>query len=79
MTNEQLAPLFEGTNFGHTNYREIVLEGLMKVATHYHNGYTLENILKDNGFTKVNSRVRELTETGRRLMWDLYTAQKERT
>lgn len=77
MTNEQLASLFAGTNFGHTNYRELVLEGLMKVATHYHNGYTLESILKHNDLIISTDFQRDLTVKGRRLLWDLYAELKE--
>jgi len=77
MTNEELAPLFAGTNFGHTDYQEIVLEGLIKVATKYHNGYTLESILKNNGFIKSTVTRRALTDKGRKLLWDLYDDLKK--
>lgn len=45
LTNQQLEKAFAGRNFGTNNYAELLLEGLKKVATGYHNGMTMQNIM----------------------------------
>ena len=47
MTNEYFAPFFKGTNFGSTDYVELIREGLKKVITGYSNGHTMNCILLD--------------------------------
>lgn len=70
MTKEYFAEAFKGTNFGSTDYVQIVRQGLLKVATHYHNGSTLNRILTDLGYKKHDKH--ELTELGRKVLYQLY-------
>lgn len=61
---------FKGTNFGSTNYNDIVREGLLKVVCHYWNGHTLTNILISLGYRHKDKN--ELTDIGRKVLYQLY-------
>ena len=45
---------FKNTNFGRTDYRQILLEGVEKTALNYHNGWTLTQIIRKLGLGKPN-------------------------
>lgn len=66
ITDEYIAKHFEGTNFGHTNYRDIVGNGCLKVMAGYHNGYTAQRILVNMGL--ITEKLR-LTKRGREFLF----------
>ncbi len=70
MKNEYFADAFKGTNFGSTDYVQIVREGLLKVACDYWNGHTLTNILINLGYRKQDDN--KLTDLGRKVLYQLY-------
>lgn len=72
MTSEELEPYFKGTTFGTKDYCSLVLEGLMKVACGYSNGYTLDLILMEMGY--VDNGL--LTRDGQKAMYELYEQLK---
>lgn len=66
ITDEYIARHFEGTNYGHTNYRDIVGKGCLNAMAGYHNGYTTQCILIDMGLTTEKLR---LTKRGREFLF----------
>lgn len=66
ITDEYIATHFEGTNYGHTNYRDIVGKGCLNVMAGYHNGYTTQCILIKMGLTTEKLR---LTKRGREFLF----------
>ncbi len=45
LTDAQIEEAFQNTNFGHTNYRQLLEQGVLKKVVGYHSGYTLTQIL----------------------------------
>ena len=71
MEQQQLfTKAFAGTNFGSTDYKQIVREGLLKVACHYWNGHTLTTILINLKYRHKNKNM--LTDLGRKTLYELY-------
>ncbi|HCT7641276.1 TPA: hypothetical protein OT834_002054 [Morganella morganii] len=66
ITDEYIAWHFEGTNYGHTNYRDIVGKGCLNAMAGYHNGYTTQCMLIDMGLTTEKLR---LTKRGREFLF----------
>lgn len=75
------SPYFKGTNFGHTDYDSIVLEGLMKITCGYANGHTLNQILLRLGYIMPSRSGKNLTTTllGERVLYSLYENLKKST
>lgn len=74
ITDEYIAKHFENTNFGHTNYRDIVGNGCLKVMAGYHNGYTARCILINMGL--VTEKLK-LTKRGREFLFWHFTYRPE--
>ncbi|HEY9210383.1 MAG TPA: hypothetical protein VIO56_03140 [Methylotenera sp.] len=72
INNETLVPdheiedAFKNTNFGRTDYKNILLEGVKKTAIGYHNGWTLTQIIRKLGLGVATSdnENNKLTEKG---------------
>jgi Mn-dependent DtxR family transcriptional regulator len=73
LDNKYFEPMFKGTNFGSTEYASLITEGLLKVATYYANGATMDRILIDNGLmTRTNKKkIRKLTQKGATYLYRL--------
>lgn len=70
MTDEFINGHFEGTNYGHTNYRHIVVKGLLSRMAGYHVGFTTQGRLIEMGL--ITPKTLKLTERGRFfLFWSL--------
>jgi hypothetical protein len=57
VTDEQIKKEFQGTNFGRTDYRQIMAECVLKRLTGYHDGGTITKICRDLGlltFKRLN-------------------------
>lgn len=67
--DDLIAAQFKGTNFGTSNYRRLVEQGVLKRLTHYHNGATLTNILKRLKLVDENN---EVTSAGRDFAWNAF-------
>lgn len=84
MTNiPDFTPYFKGTDFGHTDYESIILEGLMKVSCGYSNGYTVEQILKNLQYVRPHYEYNQpnrltTTDRGDKVMYALYEELKKR-
>lgn len=66
ITDEYIARHFEGTNYGHTNYRDIVGKGCLSAMAGYNNGYTTQRILINMGLTTEKL---QLTKRGREFLF----------
>lgn len=66
ITDEYIARHFEGMNYGHTNYRDIVGKGCLSAMAGYHNGHTTQCILINMGLTTEKLR---LTKRGREFLF----------
>lgn len=73
LDNKHFEPYFKGTNFGTTEYADLITEGLLKVATYYHNGMTMSTILIAAGWVELKGKkqVRHLTQEGATLLYQL--------
>lgn len=67
--DDVIAAQFEGTNFGTSDYRRLVEQGVLKRLTYYHNGSTLTNILKRLGLVDENN---DVTSAGRDFAWNAF-------
>lgn len=78
LDNKYFEPYFKGTNFGSTDYADLITEGLLKVATYYHNGATMDRILLDNGLMTRTSKkqIRKLTHKGATYLYRLIEQRK---
>ncbi|HHV7361111.1 TPA: hypothetical protein ACUNBO_003796 [Morganella morganii] len=66
ITDEYIAKHFEGTNYGHTNYRDIVGKGCLSAMAGYSNGYATQRILINMGLTTEKL---QLTTRGREFLF----------
>lgn len=70
ITDEYIAKHFENTNYGRTNYRDILGYGCLSAMAGFPNGHTTQRILINMGLVtgKLN-----LTKRGREfLFWHFY-------
>jgi hypothetical protein len=49
ITDEELSKAFAGTNFGHTNYHELLNASVFKKLVGYHCGHTITCIMQELG------------------------------
>ena len=49
LTDAEIAAAFAGTNFGHTNYRELLHASVFKKLVGYHCGHTITIIMEKMG------------------------------
>jgi len=47
VTEAEIQIVFSGTNFGHTNYRELLNASVLKKLVGYHCGHTITVIMKE--------------------------------
>lgn len=55
VTDEEIQAAFNNTNFGRTDFKMILLEGVDKTALGYHNGWTLTQIIRNLGLGVASS------------------------
>jgi hypothetical protein len=66
---EQFDKAFEGTHFGTQKNRELIKKALLKNASGYANGFTIEQILIELGLMKRN---RKLTKLGKEYLYEAF-------
>lgn len=49
VTDAEIETAFDGTNFGHTNHREILNSSVLKKLVGYHCGHTITEIMRKLG------------------------------
>jgi len=73
-TKEEIEQCFEGSNFGSTDYENIVKLGLLKVACGYHNGSTLTCILYNLRLILPDSKqIFSLTDKGKHSLYEWFS------
>lgn len=69
VTDYEIQIAFLGTNFGHTQHREILNASVMKKMLGYHCGHTITVIMKTMGLIRQNGKP---TERGVKLLREAY-------
>lgn len=74
LSNERWAEYFLKTDFGTTEYADLIYESLMKTACGYSSGYTIEHILIDAGLAmpRRNGRGIDTTALGDKVLYEFY-------
>lgn len=71
VTEADIAKAFEGTNFGRTDYKQLLALSVLKTALRYHCGHTITHIMYRMGLTTQKGRV---TEKGRLFCYETLDA-----
>lgn len=71
VTEEQMQGAFQGTNFGHDDYRGLLAQGCIKALASWHQGHTLTNILQELRLISWNKQTGKIkvTAKGRHYIW----------
>lgn len=69
LSDEEIEKAFKGTNFGHTNYRELLNASVLKKLLDYHCGWTITCIMKELGLIGKTEKV---TKKGKLLVREAY-------
>lgn len=69
LTDDEIAAAFLGTNFGHTNYRELLESSVLKKMMGYHCGHTITTIMQQ---LRLIGKREKPTVRGRKLVREAY-------
>jgi len=71
VSNEQMQAAFQGTNFGHTDFRGLLAQGCIKALAGCHQGHTLTTILDELRLINWNKQTSKIkvTAKGRHYIW----------
>ncbi len=70
VSNQEIENAFKGTNFGsELSRRQIIANGVLKYASGYHSGSTLQAILKELGLLTIKL---SLTKKGKAYLWSSF-------
>ncbi|MEJ5039980.1 hypothetical protein LOY33_13215 [Pseudomonas sp. B21-036] len=71
VSDEQMQSAFQGTNFGHTDYRGLLAQGCIKALAAWHQGHTLTCILQELRLISWNRQTDKIkvTAKGRHYIW----------
>lgn len=71
VTDEKMHEEFQGTNFGHDDYRGLLAQGCIKALAGWHQGHTLTIILQDLRLISWNRQSGKIkvTAKGRHYIW----------
>jgi len=69
ISDEEIEQAFKGTNFGHTNYRDLLSASVLKKAAGYHCGWTITTIMKE---LKLIGKNETITKRGKLLLRESY-------
>lgn len=74
ISDEEIKRVAGFANFGTQSYRYVVNEGLLKCASGYHNGGSVQTILHDLGLIKAAVRTgsKTLTAKGKKYLFAAY-------
>jgi len=72
VTDEEITKAFEGTNFGRSDFRELVNTSVLKKLVGYHCGYTITEIMKELGLI---GKTEKPTKKGILLVREAFAAQ----
>lgn len=69
VTDAEISEAFAGTNFGRSDYRRLLEQGVLKTWAGYASGHTLTTIMQSMGLTTARHHV---TKRGRRFAFDAF-------
>ena len=71
VTDEQVQSSFQGTNFGHNDFRGLLGQDCIKALAGWHQGHTLTTILAELRLTSWNKQTGKIkiTDKGRHYIW----------
>jgi hypothetical protein len=71
VSDEQMQAVFDGTNFGHTDFRGLLAQGCIKALAGWHQGHTLTTILEELRLISWNRQTGKIkvTAKGRHYIW----------
>jgi hypothetical protein len=77
VTEEQMEGVFQGTNFGHDDYRGLMAQGCIKALACLHQGPTLTTILHELRLISWNKQTGKIkvTAKGRHYIWLAFKAR----
>jgi len=69
--DEQMQNVFQGTNFGHTDFRGLLAQGCIKALAGWHQGHTLTTILDELRLISWNKQTGKIkvSAKGRHYIW----------
>lgn len=69
--DDQMQAVFDGTNFGHTDFRGLLAQGCIKAMAGWHQGHTLTTILDELCLINRNTQTSKIkiTAKGRHYIW----------
>ena len=71
VSDEVMLGAFQGTNFGHTDFRGLLAQGCIKALAGWHQGHTLTTILDELRLITWNKQAGKIkvTAKGRHYIW----------
>nr|WP_244175812.1 hypothetical protein [Pseudomonas lactis] len=71
VSDDQMHAAFQGTNFGHTDFRGLLAQGCIKALAGWHQGHTLTTILQELRLISWNKQLGKIkvTAKGRHYIW----------
>ena len=69
ISNKEVDEVFEGTNFGSRNPRQMLKEGLLKRACGYYTGHTIKCIMID---LELTNKKQDLTRKGMDYLYECH-------
>jgi hypothetical protein len=71
VSDEQMQGSFQGTNFGHEDFRGLLAQGCIKALAGWHQGHTLTTILDELRLISWNKQAGKIkvTAKGRHYIW----------
>lgn len=71
VTDDQVRGSFQGTNFGHDDFRGLLAQGCIKALAGWHQGHTLTCILEELRLISWNRQIGKIkvTAKGRHYIW----------
>jgi len=71
VSDEQMQAVFDGTSFGHTDFRGLLAQGCIKALAGWHQGHTITSILEELRLITWNRRADKIkvTAKGRHYIW----------
>ncbi len=71
VTDEQMQACFNGTNFGHSDFRGLLAQGCIKALAGWHQGHTITCILEELRLISWNRQKDKIkiSDKGRHYIW----------
>lgn len=77
LTDAQIEEAFKNTNFGSTDFRKLLIEGVEKTACGWHNGWTMTQIIRKLNLGTPHNDGNVLNDNGLAFLYQAATARQE--